>query len=152
MPTDKPVLRRVVTGLDQDGRSTVVIDGPAAQVIWTTDRSPADNDGSADAGGSALSFDIPVGGTTLFFTDFPPVSQAREIALHATDTLDYAVVVSGCITLITQTGETNLHAGDVVVDRGVLHSWRNTEPHPCRMLFVFVKARPVIGKIDRHGP
>ena len=136
-------LRRVVTGLDPDGRSTVIIDGPAAQVIWTTDRSPADNGGSLDAGGAPFSFAIPVGGTTLFFTDFAPAGEGASIGMHATDTLDYAVIVSGEITLLTQTGETKLRAGDVLVDRGILHAWRNDGRKPCRVLFVFLKAGPV---------
>lgn len=134
-------LRRVVTGLDREGRSAVIIDDAAPQTIWSTDRSPADNKGSADAGGAPFSFDIPVGGTSFFYTDLP--AGGPPIAMHATDTLDYAVVVSGEISLITETGETKVRPGDVVVDRGVLHTWRNDGPEPCRMVFVFVKADPV---------
>lgn len=142
MNEGKP-LRRVVTGLDPAGRSTIVLDGPAAKVIWTTDRSPASNRGSADAGGAPFSFNIPVGGTTFFFTDFAPASQGPSIGMHATDTLDYGVVVSGEIVLITETGETTLKAGDVVIDRGVKHAWRNDGAEPCRVVFVFVPAETV---------
>jgi quercetin dioxygenase-like cupin family protein len=142
MIVEKP-LRRVVTGLDLNGRSTVIIDGPAAPVIWKTDCSPADNGGSVDAGGAQFSLAIPLGGTTFFYTDFAPAGEGASIGMHASDTLDYAVVVSGELTLLTQTGETTLHAGDVVVDRGVMHAWRNDGPKSCRVLFVFVKAEPV---------
>jgi quercetin dioxygenase-like cupin family protein len=96
-----------------------------------------------DAGDMPFSSSIPEGGSTFFFTDMPPAAEIGEIGMHATDTLDYAVIVSGEVTLITQTGETMVRAGDVVVDRGVLHSWRNDGTEPCRMLFVFLKADPV---------
>ena len=132
-------LRRVVTGLDLEGRSTVIIDGPAAQVIWKADCSPADIRRPVDAGGTPLSFGMPVGGTTFFCTDFAPDDEEASIGMHATGTLDYAVIISGEITFLTQTGETKLRAGDVLVDRGVPHAWRNDGPGPCRVLFVFVK-------------
>ncbi len=139
-------LRRVVTGLDAGGRSTVIFDEPSAQVIWTSTRSPADNSGSADAWGTPFTFDIPRGGSTFFYTDFPPAGQGPSIGMHATNSLDYAVVITGELVLLTQSGETKLGAGDVVVDRGVLHAWRNDSSEPCRVLFVFVPALPINGR------
>ena len=44
------VPRRVVTGLDTNGRSAVLIDDPSQTVIWSTRALPADNGGSVDTG------------------------------------------------------------------------------------------------------
>lgn len=146
-------LRRIVTGLDPQGRSTIIIDDAAPMSIWTSDRSPADNEGTQDAGGKSLDFDIPVGGSRLVWTDFPPDGTTGPLGVHATDTLDYAVILSGEVTLITEVGETLVRAGDVVVDRGVLHGWRNDGPEPCRAVVVLLPADPV-GKgatIGRRG-
>jgi hypothetical protein len=47
--------RRVVTGLDENGQSCVVIDGPpisfgrSRAMVWQTPALPADNSGSDDA-------------------------------------------------------------------------------------------------------
>nr|WP_246427034.1 cupin domain-containing protein [Sphingopyxis panaciterrulae] len=65
--------------------------------------------------------------------------------MHATNTLDYGILLSGRITLVTETGETKLEPGDLIVDRGVLHGWRNPGPGPAKMLFVNIDAAPVGG-------
>lgn len=132
--------RRIVTGLDAAGRSAILIDGPAPGVIWTSDRSPADNGSQEDAGGRPFTFDVPVGGTQLVFHDFPP---RRAGAMHATDTLDYIVIVSGEVVFVTETGEALVGPGDVVIDRGAYHSWRNDSDTPCRSVIMHVKADPV---------
>ena len=130
--------RRVVTGLDSDGRSRLLFDGPAKMVMWSTDESPADNAGNADAGGGAFRF--PESGTQFVFSDIPPGGGSP---MHATDTLDYIVVVSGEIVFITETGETVLHVGDALVDRGNMHGWRNESDEPCRIMSAMSPARPV---------
>src|SRR3546814_12708345 len=65
--------------------------------------------------------------------------------MHATNTLDYGILLSGRITLVTETGETKLEPGDLIVDRGVLHGWPNPGPGPAKMLFVNIDAAPVGG-------
>ncbi|CAN7301703.1 cupin domain-containing protein [Phenylobacterium sp. LjRoot219] len=132
--------RRVVTGLDADGRSCVQIDGPAKTVIWSTKELPADNSGDADTGGGRFRF--PTSGADFVFSDFPPRGGGGSF-MHATDTLDFLVVVFGEVTLITETGETLLKAGDVLVDRGVMHGWRNDSDLPCRIVNVLLPAHPV---------
>ena len=130
--------RRVITGLDADGRSCVLIDGPSSMVVWSTGDTPADNSGSGDAGGGTFRF--PVSGTLFAFSDFPP---GKGSPMHSTDTIDYIVVVSGEVFFITETGETLLRAGDVLVDRGIVHAWRNDSDQPCRMLIVLCPSHPV---------
>lgn len=130
--------RRVVTGLDAAGRSCIEFDGPAKTVIWSTPDLPATFSGSADAGGGRFRF--PTAGAEFVFADFPPGGGSP---MHATDTLDLLVVVSGEVTFITETGETLLKAGDVLVDRGAIHAWRNDGDQPCRIVNVLLPAHPV---------
>jgi quercetin dioxygenase-like cupin family protein len=143
--------RRVVTGLDAQGRSCVAIDGPASTVIWRTFDLPADNAGAEDMGGGRFRF--PTEGADFVFSDFPPGAGSP---MHTTDTLDFLVVVSGEIVFITETGETRLRAGDVLVDRGAYHGWRNDGDQPCRIVNVLCPARPVgrgatvSGELDRN--
>jgi hypothetical protein len=130
--------RRVITGLDAEGHSCFLFDGPSSKVIWSISESPADNRGTADAGGGAFGF--PVSGTLFFFTDFQPGVGS---AMHYNDTTDYVVVVSGEIVFVTETGATLLRAGDVLVDRGIMHGWRNDSDKPCRIMIVFCPALPI---------
>jgi quercetin dioxygenase-like cupin family protein len=129
--------RRVVTGIDADGRSCVMIDGPSKMVIWSTAGTPADNTSTEDAGGGTFRF--PASGTLFVFSDFAPGAGSP---MHATDTIDYLVVVSGEIVFITETGETVLRTGDVLVDRGNMHAWRNDGDAPCRIMNVLSPAHP----------
>jgi len=130
--------RRVITGLDGEGRSCLLIDGRSSMVIWSTEGSPADNSATADAGGGPFRF--PSSGTLFVFADFAPGATSP---MHATDTIDYIVVVSGEVVFITETGETLLRAGDVLVDRGIMHAWRNDSDAPCRIMNVLSPANPV---------
>ena len=132
------VPRRVVTGLDTDGRSFVVFDDPCRTTIWSTHTLPADNSGSVDTG--SATFDFPVKGLRFSFHDFPPGTQPY---MHATDTIDYCVVVSGEIDFITETSQVRLCAGDTLVNRGVMHGWHNDARETCRIVFVVCEARPV---------
>lgn len=129
--------RRVITGLDTEGRSCLLIDGPAKMVIWSTAETPADNCDSRDAGGGIFRF--PASGTLFVFADFPPGGGSP---MHATDTIDYIVVVAGEVVFITETAETLLRAGDVLVDRGNMHAWRNDSDRPCRIMNVLSPAHP----------
>ncbi|WP_245650904.1 cupin domain-containing protein [Thauera butanivorans] len=61
---------------------------------------------------------------------------------HTTDTIDYGVVLEGEIVLDLGNGcERQLHRGDVVVQVGTRHAWRNRSGQPARMFFVLIGAR-----------
>lgn len=147
--TDSLALRRVVTGLDEQGRSTVVIDGPVprfnavnAALAWRTETAPADNSGNADTAVPYAVDLLHTPGSNFAVCQFP--AGAREI-MHATDTIDYLVILSGRVTLVLESGETELGPGDLVVDRGVVHGWRNPHGETCVAMVVNLPAHPVGG-------
>ncbi len=147
-PLSEPTCRRVVTGLDAEGRSCVVIDGdvpcasPVANLVWRNAAVPADNSGNTDAGGAYEMEQLHDGGVNFILTAMPP-GQGGEAFMHATDTIDYLAVMKGEITLVVETGEVVLRAGDLIVDRGVVHGWRNDGQDTVVMVSVTVPARPV---------
>ena len=63
--------------------------------------------------------------------------------MHRTETLDYAVVLEGEITMLLDDSEVNLKAGDVVIQRGTNHAWSNRSGKPVRMLYILID-----GKLD----
>jgi quercetin dioxygenase-like cupin family protein len=143
-------VRRVVTGHDDNGRAVVTIDemvknayssrpGTTASVIWTTDATPADNSGNDDAGMRKVGLTLS-GGTVFRVLEFAPGNAAR---MHRTDSVDYAVVISGEIDMQLDDSEVHLKAGDVLVQRGTIHNWVNRSDKPCVMAFVLVDAKPV---------
>ena len=60
--------------------------------------------------------------------------------MHETDTIDYAIVLSGEIYAVMDKGEKLLKAGDVLIQRGTNHAWSNRSDNYCRMAFVLVEA------------
>jgi mannose-6-phosphate isomerase-like protein (cupin superfamily) len=51
--------------------------------------------------------------------------------MHRTSTLDFCLILDGEVTLVLDTEEVNLQAGDTVIQRGTNHAWRNRINRPC---------------------
>ncbi|MGE8430928.1 MAG: cupin domain-containing protein [Sphingobacterium sp.] len=60
--------------------------------------------------------------------------------MHQTASLDYIVILSGEIYLITDTEETLLQAGDIVIQRGTNHAWSNRSDQMCLQLAILIDA------------
>ena len=103
------------------------------------------------------------GGTSLHFVTFPPSSvfadpsfdgeasrkealirlrgladhfEKEDPAMHKTNTVDYAIVFDGEMWLELDDAKTiHLKKGDVVVQNGTRHAWRNKGTAPVTMLF-----------------
>jgi quercetin dioxygenase-like cupin family protein len=143
-------IRRVVTGHDASGRAVVQIDevpknlvssrpGATACVVWTTEGFPVDNTGKEDAGlrktGTTLD-----NGTVFRILELAPGVSPRN---HRTDSIDYAVVMSGEVDMELDDANVHLKAGDVLVQRGTIHNWVNRGTEACVIAFVLIAAKPV---------
>ena len=154
-------LRRVVTGHDDKGHAKVMIDEqvtnafsprPGAQfsVIWTSEGMPANNDGFEDPSNRKIGTTID-NGAVFRVVSFGPGVAPRN---HRTDSIDYAVVMSGEIDMVLDNETVRLKAGDVLVQRGTVHNWINNGDVPCVIAFTLISAKPVTvnGKpLPAHG-
>lgn len=60
--------------------------------------------------------------------------EPNNPGMHRTDTVDYIVVLSGEVWLELDDGrETQLAAGDLVIQNGTRHAWRNKSSAPCTL-------------------
>ncbi len=66
---------------------------------------------------------------------------ARHPLMHRTETIDYAIVLEGEITLLLDDQDVVLKAGDIVIQRGNNHSWSNRSNKICRMLYILVDGK-----------
>jgi mannose-6-phosphate isomerase-like protein (cupin superfamily) len=67
--------------------------------------------------------------------------EAEAPGMHTTDTVDYDIVLDGEIWLELDDGaEVHLEQGDVVVQCGTLHAWRNKGSTTATMCFVLIGA------------
>jgi quercetin dioxygenase-like cupin family protein len=142
-------VRRVVTGHAADGRAVVKIDevsknvisnrpGASACVIWTTESFPVNNSGDDDEALRQVGTTLK-NGTVFRVIEFAPGVAPRN---HRTDSIDYAVVISGEIDMELDDAVVHLNAGDVLVQRGTIHNWINRGSEPCVMAFVLIDAKP----------
>jgi hypothetical protein len=68
------------------------------------------------------------------------VEHSRHPMMHRTETVDFAIVLSGSVTLLLDEDDVELSAGDVVIQRGTNHTWENRGDEPCVMAVVAVDA------------
>ena len=143
-------VRRVITGHDANGKAIAMIDeivsnvkegrpGAKAHAIWTTEGFPVNNDGQDDAAARQVGTTLD-NGTILRVVEFSPGVQSRN---HRTDSIDYAIIMSGEIDMEMDGTMIHLKAGDVLVQRGTIHNWINTGSAPCVIAFALIDGKPV---------
>jgi quercetin dioxygenase-like cupin family protein len=147
--TGLPLVRRVVTGHDSEGRSIlrddesfateVIAGGDAAfALMWTTETVPADNndptDGRARDAGLTLK-----NGSVIRIVDMLPGGASP---MHRSNSIDYGIILSGHVELEVDDGaKTLLGPGDIVVQSGTVHLWRNpSATETCRIAFILIEA------------
>ena len=129
--------------------------------LWETDGPVASNEGNDDAGQRQFSHHPPRGGTRFRIVEFLPDSEhctesvtdefrsmdtvkqiesSDDPTMHRNETIDYNIIISGEIHAVTENGERLLKAGDVIIQRGTAHTWRNRSDRPCVFASVMVSA------------
>lgn len=147
--------------------------GLALTDLWETASAPARNEGASDATARPIRLEPPPRRTILRIVEFPPDSawrggaDAREAfesiqaghardasssdpMMHRTNTVDYIIVLRGEIHAIMDTGDTLLRPGDVLIQRGTIHSWSVRGTEPCIIAAILVSADP-IGKVGKRA-
>ena len=138
--------------------------------VWKTRGNPIPIAATeSEPTGGPRSLQPPANGTVLRISIVPPESeetrrltpeQAQELfrksgageantygkggrhpMMHRTETVDYAVVLEGEITLILDEGEVHMKAGDVCIQRGTSHAWSNRSGKPVKMLYVLMDGK-----------
>ena len=141
--------------------------GMEIAALWATGKVPAVPGDGADPtlapasglprpGETSFGF-IRLPGTAEIPPDFEPAAFGREFlakapalaacfeaenpGMHTTATIDYVIVVSGEVWLELDDGqEVRVEAGDVVVQQGTRHAWRNRSAEGCVLAAVMIGA------------
>ncbi|NNN18958.1 MAG: cupin domain-containing protein [Acidimicrobiaceae bacterium] len=143
-------IRRIVAGHDKSGKSVILSDGEATNyqqlgarrstLMWATKETPAEFLENEDAGLWKLNTPPPPGGTCFRIIESAP--GARYPALHRTDTIDYVICLRGEITMDLDDSTIIMKAGDVLIQLGNNHGWRNDTNKPALVAFVLVDGKP----------
>ncbi|MCQ9146157.1 cupin domain-containing protein [Ochrobactrum sp. BTU2] len=159
---------QTVSESDTPSNAFASVPGFDPAVVWGTAASaslPWDGVNSATTTRSLMP---PTGGTRLWRVVFPPDSvmaspdfdpgkagaeyaqrlpgfiehfEPDNPGMHTTPTVDYDIVLEGEISLELDDGKLiDLEQGDIVVQHGTRHAWRNRGTKPATMIFVLIGA------------
>lgn len=144
--------------------------GPTFFEVWSTRETPAlIRKRSTEPTESGLVLPPPTNGTRIRVIEFPPESDAiRKLTgadvvekfksmgseeastaragaphplMHRTETMDYGIVLEGEMTIILDTEEKTIAAGDIVIQCGTNHAWANRSDRICRMAFILINGK-----------
>lgn len=113
---------------------------------YTTSEFPANLNGDKDIESFQQYDTQPPGlvvnsGTVLRYVDVAP---GHTSPMHRTVSLDFGIVLEGDIELILDSGETRrMAAGDVAIQRGTMHAWKNVGSTWARMVYMLQPCKPV---------
>ena len=147
------MVRRVYTAHDRDGKSYIAHDQEASSVhhlsgvglvfheLWRTAAPLASNEGMEDPVPAELSVMPDRGGTTMRIVELLPSPPGESVEMHVTPTTDYNVVLQGTVQAVSDSGAVEMCPGDVLVQRGGRHGWRNNTDDVCVFASVVVYDR-----------
>jgi mannose-6-phosphate isomerase-like protein (cupin superfamily) len=149
----------IVDGPSPDVRTDSARPGFRATRIWATDSAPVTIGAFRDMALSPHRLEPPPQGSVCRVVTIPPDAVwagkvgAGEVAayfaamgspaastysakaphpyMQKARTLDLCLILDGEVTLVLDTEEVHLKAGDTVVQRGTNHAWSNRSNRPC---------------------
>jgi hypothetical protein len=158
----RPVI--VDDGVPPRTHEFATLPGSISSLAWATDPGEPFNKAGEDPTAKTESLVPPPGGTRLMLVtvlpdaamaspDFDGAAFAAEQmahgpglaelfeadGMHTTPTVDYSIVLDGEVWLELSDGHlTHLTAGDVVVQNGTRHAWRNRSDRPVTLAFILI--------------
>jgi mannose-6-phosphate isomerase-like protein (cupin superfamily) len=146
-------------------QSFASIPGQAMAQLWTTPANPVLLAQEHDPTLDYASLIPPQGGTSITMFDFPPDTVMQNLVdgikafeelsaalpglietfepenpgMHTTATIDYGIILEGEMWLELDNGQSRLvKAGEIVIQNGTRHAWRNKSERIARALFVMI--------------
>jgi uncharacterized cupin superfamily protein len=151
--------RAIADGPSPDVRTDPARPGFSSTRIWVTDRTPIRIQGVRETLDAPHTIEPPAGGSVCRVLTIPPdaawkgkvrssdvrnyfeamgspsastySAKAPHPYMQKTHTLDFCLILEGEVTLVLDSEEVHLAAGDTVVQRGTRHAWSNRSGRPC---------------------
>jgi mannose-6-phosphate isomerase-like protein (cupin superfamily) len=155
--------RAIADGPSPDVRTDPARPGFVSARMWVSDSTPVKLKGLRETLNAPHTIEPPSGGSVCRVVTFPPDASyqrhngAGEVQayfasmgspaastyspdaphpyMQKTRTLDFCLIIEGEITLVLDTEEVVLKAGDTVVQRGTNHAWSNRSDRNCMIAF-----------------
>ena len=139
-------IRRIVTAHAENGKAVVGSDAITTNVqklrsgnfetlLWVTECAPANVNGE-DPTATPRDIEPPQTGSIFRILELVP---GKEAYMHRTDTIDYAICLSGkCEMLLDDGDKVAFNQGDVMIQRATMHGWANPFFEPCQIAFILI--------------
>jgi hypothetical protein len=130
-------MKRVVTGVNEQGRSYVVsieeLNPSQPHAVWDYEPSQVRDWINAIDPGTAADWIGPQvsGGARWMFAPMQPYAEHRpmpgidEHGFHTTRTIDFDFVFEGELTMVLDEDRVHLEKGDFVIQQATRHAWKN---------------------------
>ena len=144
-----------------------IVPGLMAVDLWSNAETPADLNRPGDpTKGAGFMHEPPEGGAIVRILDFEPeakrtvanvqethraigsahipsaeyLSKAKHPSMHKTDTLNYFVLLTGRLWALSEGKDVLMEPGDVLIQKGAMHGWRNDGNELARLFAVLIDA------------
>ena len=136
-------MRRIVTAHGADGKSYIASDGlvdvgdlwkgtPDRPLGVATEQEPP---GISHATGQSRCFVAAIQPSKD-----PKPTPANRLGYHRGNGVSHCLILDGELVFMVDTKEVTVRAGDLIVERNTLHSWRNEGSQPVSMFIVTINA------------
>ncbi len=139
-----------------------------AMDLWSNTETPAELNQQGDPTlGKGFLHEPPDGGAVVRIIDFHPdnpsawldpkamhegigsvhipsqdyLAKAKHPSMHKTDTLNYFVLLTGRLWALSEEKDVLLEPGDVLIQKGCMHGWRNDGEVLARLFCVLIDAK-----------
>ena len=152
--------KAIADGPTPDVQTDPARPGFASARMWVSDGTPVPLSNLRESLGKPHALEPPPDGSVCRVVTYPPERgyidrkevqayfermgspaaskyspDGRHPYMQKTRTLDFCLVIEGEITLVLDTDEVQLKAGDTVVQRGTAHAWSNRSDRVCIVAF-----------------
>ncbi|MCC8405255.1 cupin domain-containing protein [Paraburkholderia sp. MMS20-SJTN17] len=156
----------ILSDAEAQGHEFAAVPGFKTTQVWATDPSNVLPHTGGDPVGTSISVLPALNGSRFMIVQFPPDSVMADPSFdgaaagaeyaealpglaecfepdgsgfHITDSIDYDIILAGELTLELDDGETrDLRAGDIVIQNGTRHAWRNRSTQPAVMASILL--------------
>ncbi|KAH6998198.1 hypothetical protein BKA56DRAFT_567104 [Ilyonectria sp. MPI-CAGE-AT-0026] len=151
-----PPVKRYITTHDANGKAvwdtSIPVEvqghrsgGVAMHTSYVNQQDTPDHNGDGDLRSyreNLVETDIaPVSGSALRVVDIWP---GHPGIMHRTASVDYGIVIEGEVQCILDDGASRtFRRGDIIVQRGTNHAWKNTGKEVARICFTLLPAPPI---------
>ncbi len=161
----KDLIRKVISAIDANGHSRFLEDtqvpvtltdekypGFAVTELFYTEQNPQNL--SVNHTFRPYDLALPPGAFRVCICRIPPLTELlsyarsnnltipvneKDYMMHKTLSVDYAYILSGEVILRLDNGEEKLlKPGDLVVQKGAMHTWNNFTTEPCDLLGIMI--------------